>query len=139
LAGKTSFSPIPLDAIHTYHYIPDVAAALAALGSASADVCGHAWMLPCRPAEPLRELVSRLAAKLGRPIPLAQIPRWIVRTIALVMPLMRELDEMLYQWDEHFVVDDHRFRERFGLAPAEADEAAAQTVAWARQQYGLTA
>jgi hypothetical protein len=29
---------------------------------------------------------------------------------------MRE-DEMLYQWDEPFVVDDRRFRERFQLLP----------------------
>jgi len=135
LAGKTAFSPIPLDAIHTYHYIPDVAAGLAALGSASADVCGRAWMLPCRPAEPLRELVSRLAAQLGRPIPLVQVSRGIIRTIAVVMPLMRELHEMLYQWDEPFVVDDRRFRERFGLEPADADEASAETVAWARRHY----
>jgi len=28
------------------------------------------------------------------------------------MPVMREIDEMLYQWDEPFVVDDRRFRER---------------------------
>jgi len=135
LAGKTSFLPIPVDAIHTYHYIPDVAAALAALGSAGADITGRAWMLPCRPAEPLRELVARLAATLGRPLPLAQVPRWIVRMMAVAMPLMRELDEMLYQWDEPFIVDDGRFRERFGLEPADADSAAAETVAWASGHY----
>jgi hypothetical protein len=135
LTGKTSFLPIPLDAIHTYHYIPDVAAALAALGSAGADITGRAWMLPCRPAEPLRELVGRLAATLGRPMPLAQVPRWIVRMMAVAMPLMRELDEMLYQWDEPFIVDDRRLRERFGLEPADADSAAAETVAWASGHY----
>ena len=51
------------------------------------------------------------------------------------MPLMRELDEMLYQWDEPFIVDDRRFRERFGLEPADADSAAAETVAWASRHY----
>ncbi|OIQ67682.1 hypothetical protein GALL_507360 [mine drainage metagenome] len=42
---------------------------------------------------------------------------------------------MRYQWDEPFVVDDRRFRARFGLVPADGDEAAAATVAWARQHY----
>ena len=35
------------------------------------------------------------------------------RAMAVVMPLMRELDEMLDQWEEPFVVDDRRFRGRF--------------------------
>src|SRR5262245_34412893 len=41
LSGKTAYSPFPLDAVHTYHYIPDVAAGLATLGSADASAYGH--------------------------------------------------------------------------------------------------
>lgn len=135
LAGKTAYSPYPLDAVHTYHYIPDVAAALATLGCADASAYGRPWMLPCAPAGTLRELVARLATKLGREISVAQLPRWMLKTMAVFMPLMRELDEMLYQWDEPFVVDDRRFRERFHLVPADVDQAAAGTVEWAQQHY----
>ena len=38
LSGKAAYSPFRLDSIHTYHYIPDVAAGLATLGCAEADV-----------------------------------------------------------------------------------------------------
>jgi hypothetical protein len=48
---------------------------------------------------------------------------------------MRELDEMLYQWEEPFVVDDRRFRERFHQHPESVERAAAGTVAWARDHY----
>lgn len=48
---------------------------------------------------------------------------------------MRELDEMLYQWDEPFVVNDRRFRERFGQTPTPVAEAAAATVPWALRHY----
>jgi nucleoside-diphosphate-sugar epimerase len=136
LAGKTAYSPYPLDAIHTYHYIPDVAAGLAALGCAEADAFGRPWMLPCAPAGTLRDLVERLARTLGRPIKVAQLPRWILKTMAIAMPLMRELDEMLYQWDEPFVVDDRHFRERFGLGATSTDEGADRTAEWAKQHYG---
>ncbi len=135
LAGKTAYSPYPLDAIHTYHYIPDVAAGLAALGCADPDVYGQPWMLPCAPAETLRTLVGRLAGKANRAIKVAQFPRWVVRPMALFMPLMRELDEMLYQWDEPFIVDDRRFRERFDLVATDVDQAAAGTVQWATRHY----
>jgi nucleoside-diphosphate-sugar epimerase len=137
LAGKPAYSPYPLDAVHTYHYIPDVAAGLATLGcSAEPDVFGRPWMLPCQPAGTLRQLVARIAARFGREIRVAQIPRWILSTLAIFMPLMRELDEMLYQWKEPFVVDDRRFRERFHAVPEDPDRAAADTVAWARAHYG---
>jgi nucleoside-diphosphate-sugar epimerase len=135
LAGKTAYSPIPLDAIHTYHYIPDVAEGLAMLGCADTSAYGRPWMLPCAPAGTLRELVLRLAGKLGQELNVRQVPRWMLKTIAVFVPLMRELDEMLYQWDEPFVVDDRRFRERFHLMPADVDRAAGETVAWAKPHY----
>jgi nucleoside-diphosphate-sugar epimerase len=136
LAGKRAYSPCPLDSIHTYHYIPDVAAALATLGSADLDAYGQPWMLPCAPAGTLRDLVARLANRLGRTIKAAQLPRWIVKTTAIVMPLMRELDEMLYQWEEPFVIDDSRFRQRFHSVPEDVQQAATGTVEWATRHYG---
>jgi len=135
LAGKTARVLVNLDMIHTYHYIPDVAAGLATLGTAGDDVYGQPWMLPCAPAETMRALVARFSRKLGREIRLARIPRWMVRTIGLAVPLVREAEEMLYQWDEPFVINDARFRKRFGQEPADVDTAAADTVAWATRHY----
>jgi nucleoside-diphosphate-sugar epimerase len=134
-ARKTVYSPFALDAVHTYHYIPDVAAGLALLGSADSDVYGRPWMLPCAPAVTLRELVARLEATLGFPVKVAQMPRWLLKAAGLVAPMMRELDEMAYQWDEPFVINDRRFRERFHAQPADVIVAAADTVAWARRHY----
>jgi nucleoside-diphosphate-sugar epimerase len=136
LSGSTAYSPFPLDAIHTYHYIPDVAAGLATLGCAEPDIYGRPWMLPCAPAGTLRELVVRLATKLDAKIRVAQVPRSIVKTIAVFVPLFRELAEMLYQWDEPFVIDDRRFRDRFQFTPTDLDRAAADTIAWATKHYG---
>ena len=53
------------DMLHTFHYIPDVAAGLATLGSAPDDAFGRPWMLPCQPAETFRELVRRLESLLA--------------------------------------------------------------------------
>ena len=135
LAGKTAYSPYPLDPVHTYHYIPDVAAGLAAIGCADVNAYGKPWMLPCAPAGSLRELIVRLATAHGRELPIGQLPRWLIKTLGVFTPLMRELDEMLYQWDEPFVVDDRRFRARFQLLPANVDQATRETVTWAYQQY----
>jgi nucleoside-diphosphate-sugar epimerase len=135
LSHKTVYSPFALDAVHTYHYIPDVASGLALLGCAQTDVYGRPWMLPCTPAVTLRELVVRLQVTLGFPVKVAQVPRWLLKAAGLVTPMMRELDEMAYQWEEPFVVDDRRFRERFQAVPEDASIAAAHTVAWAMRHY----
>jgi hypothetical protein len=134
--GGRAYSPFPLDAVHTYHYIPDVAAGLATLGAADAGAYGGPWMLPCTPAGTLRDLVTRMTAFMeGRPIKVAQIPSWVIKAAGLAVPLMRELGEMAYQWEEPFIVDDSRFRARFASTPVEVDTAAAQTVGWAVQHY----
>jgi len=139
LAEKTAYAPYPLDAVHTYHYIPDVAKGLAILGCAETDAYGRPWMLPCAPPVALRELIERMAVILDRPLKVAQVPRWMLKTMAMVVPLMRELDEMLYQWEEPFAVDDRRFRDRFGVVPTSIDEGAERTARWAVQQYGRPA
>jgi nucleoside-diphosphate-sugar epimerase len=136
LARKRAQVLIDPDAIHTYHYIPDVARGLAALGWATDDVEGLAWMLPCAPAGTLRALVGRFGAALGRPVKIERVPRLIVKGIALFSPLVREVDEMLYQWDAPLIVDDRRFRERFDVVPEPEDTAARATVEWATRAYG---
>ncbi len=135
LAGKTAWVLVNPDAIHTYHYIPDVAAGLATLGCAENDVYGRPWMLPCAPATSTRELVTRFSRKVGREIKLAGVPRWMVKAISVFVPLVREVDEMMYQWDDPFVISDRRFRERFRQHPVDVNEAAAATVAWAQEHY----
>ncbi len=136
IAGKRGRVLVNPDAIHTYHYIPDVAAGLAALGTAGDDAYGRPWMLPCAPAETMRALVARLSRELGRKIDLMTVPRTVLKILALVVPFLREIDEMLYQWEEPFVIDDRRFRAQFGLGPEDVKRAAVDTVAWAKVHYG---
>jgi hypothetical protein len=51
--------------------------------------------------------------------------------------MVREIKEMAYQWDEPFIVDDSRFRATFYMRPVAVDEAARETVAWAKEAYAI--
>ncbi|MES2355690.1 MAG: NAD-dependent epimerase/dehydratase family protein [Pseudomonadota bacterium] len=137
LAGRTVWSPVNPDATHTFHYIPDVAAALMTLGSADDDALGKSWMLPCLPAGTMRELATHFSVPLGRGIRVSAVPRFVVKTMGVAMPVIREMNEILYQWDEPFIVDDHSFRARFAVRPTMVDEAARATVDWAKETYGF--
>jgi hypothetical protein len=60
-----------------------------------------------------------------------------MKALGLVVPMIREIDEMMYQWDEPFVIDDQRFRTTFNTEPTEPQRAAADTVTWAKSHYGF--
>lgn len=134
LAGKRAGLVVNPAPPHTYHFIPDVAAGLAALGEDAA--AEGTFILPCQPAEPTAALVRRLAEALGRPIAVGRLPPLLLRLLSVAVPVLRELGEMAYQWEEPFELNDARFRARYGDLAAPRDEAARRTVAWAVEAFG---
>lgn len=126
------------DTPHSYHYLPDVARALAQLGEASEDVLGRVWMLPCAPADTTAGMVRRFASALGRGLKIQRLPGWLMSLLGPFVPLLRELGEMSYQWEEPFVVDDRRFRQHFGAEAIATplDDGASATAEWAKRHYG---
>jgi nucleoside-diphosphate-sugar epimerase len=138
LAGKPAQLLVDPGVVHTYHFTRDVAAGLATLGlDASAD---GLWMLPCAPAVTTGEMVRLLAAALGQDVPrMSRMPGWLIAVVGFFMPILRELKEMAYQFEEPFVVDDARFRARFGVTATPLEQGARETVAWGREALGLTA
>jgi len=139
LAGKGAEVLGNPDTRHGYHFLPDVAAGLAALGEGTDEATGAAkgaiWILPCAPAGSTRDLIAGFAAALGSQVAVRRMPRPMVKLLGLFVPPLREVEEMLYQWDEPFVPDDAAFRARLGVLPTPPEEAARQTVAWARAAF----
>ena len=135
MKGKSAQVLTDPDIVHAHHYTFDVAAALATLGTAPDDVTGRWWMLPAAPAVTPRVLIGAFAEALGRPIAIERVPGFMIGVLGLFMPFMRELGEMNYQWTEPFLVDDRRYRERFGASPTAIADGTRATVAWAREHY----
>jgi hypothetical protein len=54
----------------------------------------------------------------------------LLQALSLFVPILREVREMAYQWEAPFVVDDARFRARFGDLAAPRESAAKATVEW---------
>lgn len=135
MSGKPAFSLSNLNMVHTYHYIPDVAQGLATLGSAEESSLGQVWMLPCQPAGSTIDLSKRFELYLKKSVLMKTMPRWLIHPLGLFLPIMHELAEMTYQWDEPFIVDDSRFRAHFAVKPVEEEEAARSTVEWAKIAY----
>ena len=113
LAGKTAQVLGDPDQPHTYTYIPDIAAALVVLGEHPAAP-GEIWHLPNDPdTRTTRQLVDTLYRLAGHPgAKLRSTPAALLRVLGLVNKPAGELVEMLYEFEEPFVVDSTKIAAR---------------------------
>ena len=131
LAGKKAQVMGDPDQLHSYSYLPDVARDLIVLGESSkAD--GKAWHLPNAPAITTREFIGMVYASAGNEPSIQAMPRFMVSAVGLFNGNVRELKEMLYEFEEPFVVDDSRFESAFGGSATPLSEAIEATIAWFR-------
>jgi len=133
LAGKTALVLGDPDQLHSYTYIDDAGRTMAALGTRD-DVSGEVFHVPNAPARSTREIVEIIGLLLRRNVRLRTTPRAVLRTIGLANPTVREVIEMLYEFEQPFIVDSSKAETRLGLAPTPLDEALEATIEWFRRE-----
>ena len=124
-----------LDAAHTLHYLPDVGRALVALGNDDhAD--GRVWVLPAAQALTGRQWVQAAIESGGRSgVTPGLVTPFMNRLAGLFIPIVREMNEIMYQFAEPFVVDDRAFRTTFpAVSTTEPTLAVKETVEWFAEQ-----
>ena len=121
--GRTAWMPGDPDAPHTWTYIGDMARTLVALAR-DERAWGRAWHVPSAPAVSVRDLAARYAAVTGTTaVRIRRLPRFVMRTAGLVVPMARELAEMDYQFYGPFVLDSTETEQTFGLRATDLDVA----------------
>ena len=116
-AGKKANWLGGLNYKHSYTYTPDAGKATALLGN-SYDAFGHVWHLPTAPNPPTgQEWVDMIAHELNVPSKVQVANKFMVRMLGLFMPLMKELVEMMYQYENDYVFHSARFEKKFNVAP----------------------
>jgi nucleoside-diphosphate-sugar epimerase len=119
------------DLPHTYSYVPDIGRALVLLGERE-EALGQAWHLPSPPTVSTRRLLELLAAEAGQRARVQSLPRPLFRALGVVNRDLRELREMLYEFEEPFVADHGKFARAFGDLATPLEEAVGRTAAWYR-------
>jgi nucleoside-diphosphate-sugar epimerase len=103
--------------VHSVTYTPDAAKATALLGNTE-EAYGQVWHLPTA-VNPLtgKEWVEAIARELNVKPKLQVATKFIVRIMSLFMPIMKEMIEMMYQYDRAYVFDSKKFESRFNFKP----------------------
>jgi nucleoside-diphosphate-sugar epimerase len=102
---------------HSFTFTPDAGKATALLGNTD-DAYGQVWHLPTA-GHPLtgKEWVEAIAKELGVEPKYQTAPKFLVRIIGLFVPIMKEMVEMVYQYERDYVFDSSKFEQRFNQKP----------------------
>ena len=135
IAGKRADFIGNPDLPHTYSYIPDIAAALATLGTDERAI-GGVWHLPGPETVTTRALLELVAGDVGHPVGVRSLPKLAVRALGLFNPTIRALVELSYEFEQPFVLDTTKYESTFGTEATPLAAAIAATVAWYRSRNG---
>jgi nucleoside-diphosphate-sugar epimerase len=118
------------DLPHSHTYTKDFGKALVILGERS-EADGQAWHVPNdMPNLTQDELVRMFAEEAGVEPKISRMGKLMMQIGGLFVPEARESVEMMYEFDEPFVVDSSKFEKTFGMKAMPMRAAIKETVAW---------
>ena len=128
LKGKKPNWILNADYKHSFTYTPDAAKATAILGN-TPDAWNQVWHLPTE-KNPItgRELVALFSKEMKSRKEISIIPMWMLRILGLFIPIMREMPEMMYQYDRDYFLDSAKFDKRFDFKTTSYEEGVKQTI-----------
>lgn len=130
LAGRKVSVMGKLDIPHTFIFIEDFARGLVILGEHDAAL-GRAWHVPCAPTITQRELLTLIFEAAGHKPNVGEAPSWVFKMMGPFVPIMRELAEMLYQWERPYHFSHEKFEQAFGKTPVTSHrDAVRKTIDW---------
>jgi nucleoside-diphosphate-sugar epimerase len=132
LAGKAAQIVGDPDMPHTQTYVPDIGKALVTLGEHD-EALGQVWHIPSPETVTTRQFLQLVFDETGNQLKIQVMPGWLLKVLSMFNPMLRELNEMLYEFEEPFIVDDSKFTNAFDIHATPLHEAIKTTVAWYRQ------
>ena len=132
LKGKAANLVGNIDVPHTHTYIPDFGKALVILGE-RAEADGQAWHVPNdNPRVTQREMVKMIADEMGAEPKFSAMGKLMMQIGGLFIPEAKEQVEMMYEFEQTFIVDSSKFEKTFGMKATPMKDAIKETVAWYR-------
>lgn len=116
--GKRSFTyPGPMDSIHSWAYLPDLAATFVSLSDHLDALSDFETFLFHGHTMTGSDLMGYCEAAVGHGLNSAGIPWPLLRMGGLVMPMWREISEMAYLWTAPHQLDGEKLQSLIGRVP----------------------
>jgi nucleoside-diphosphate-sugar epimerase len=134
VAKGTFTYPGPLDLVHAWAYLPDLAAAFVKLAEKAGTMPAFSQFNFGGHNVTGAQLKAAMEAAIGKPLKTAGLPWQMIKLGGLVYPMWRELGEMDYLWKQPHALDRTRLEAAVGSLPDTPLETA---VARALRDLGL--
>lgn len=129
IKGKTPNWMGDPDAKHCFTYTPDAAKATALLGN-TPEAYNQVWHLPTDiHALTGKQYTSIFATETKSPDKLSVVPLWMVKLLGIFIPMMKELPEMMYQYNRDYLFDSSKFERKFNFKPTTYTQGIKQMIA----------
>jgi nucleoside-diphosphate-sugar epimerase len=134
LAGKTASAVGNLDLPHTYTFIDDFGKTLVVLGEQEAAL-GQIWHVPNAETITTREFLTLAFKAAGQSPQMSGMGKLMMRIGGIFISGARETVEMMYEFEQPFVVDHSKYAQAFGNHATPIQQGIQQTLAW-YQKHG---
>ncbi len=126
--GKRPYWFIDANKKHSLIFTPDAAKATAILGN-TPDAYNQVWHLPTdKNALTGREIISLFNKEMNASKNVMVVSMFMIKILGIFMPLMREMPEMMYQYDRDYIFDSGKFESHFNFKPTSYSEGIKQIV-----------
>jgi nucleoside-diphosphate-sugar epimerase len=99
--------------LRTLIYSPDAARATALLGNTS-DAYNQTWHLPCDTNRlTAKQFIALCSSIAGKDFKYTVLNKGVVKIVGLFNPFVKEVVELLYQWEQDYIFDCSKFNTRF--------------------------
>jgi len=113
---------------HSFTYTPDAAKATALLGNA-ADAYNQVWHLPTDKNDLTgKEMIALFAKEMNVEDKVSILPMWLLKILGVFIPIMKEMPEMMYQYDRDYFFDSSKFDKRFNFKTTSYKEGVKLTI-----------
>ena len=121
LASKTARGVGRPELVHSWSYIPDIAATMIAAAGYTGQ-WGRLWHVPSG-AHSRTDIAGELNAHYDSHGSVAGYPGWMLRSLGAVSPLMREVYKSSYQFQVPYVIDSAETERELGVTATAWNEA----------------
>lgn len=122
LKGRTVRTFGDPDAPHSWTDVRDVGRLMAAVALDEGS-WGRTWQVPTNEPRSQRQALADLCSAAGVAVPTVTTwPAPVVTLLSAVVPVVREMKAVTYQFDRPFVLDSSAAQDHFGMAPTPWDE-----------------
>ena len=126
--GKRPYWLIDANKKHSLTYTPDAAKATALLGN-TVDAYNQVWHLPTdKNTLTGKEIIALFAKEMKVAAKFSVLPMLLLKLLGLFIPIMKEMPEMMYQYDRDYVFDSSKFDKRFNFKTTTYQEGVKLTI-----------